>query len=141
MIIAVLALQGMVYSAPFVDDFETDTSANYTGTVTFGSGTSSFNVTGGRLNVLNDGNVTYNVFHNTARLAIGETVSVDLISGAQDIYLTISTTNRGPNAGSENGIRLQWVNSTMRARIYNDGRGQPPFPLPRPPLQCILRCK
>jgi len=123
-ITGILALQGVAYSAPFLDDFETDTSANYTATVTFGSGgVQSFNVTGGMLNVLNDGNITYDVFHNTARLAIGETVSVDLLSGAQDVYLTISTTNRGPNTGSEDGIRLNWIGS-MRARIYNDGSGE-----------------
>jgi len=122
-ITVMLVLQGVACAAPFLDDFETDTSANYTDTVTFGSGTPSFNVTGGMLNVLNDGNITYDVFHNTARLAIGETVSVDLLSGAQDVYLTISTTNRGPNTGSEDGIRLNWIGS-MRARIYNDGSGE-----------------
>lgn len=114
------ALVGSANAAPFLDDFSSDTSANYTGTQTFGSG-GSFAISGGTLNV--GGGGTYDVFHNTARLAVGETVSVDVApGGSTDFYLTVSTTDRGPNTGSEDGIRLNVTNNTLiRSRIYNNG--------------------
>ena len=79
-------MSGISHGAVFFDDFSTDTSANYTGTQTFGSG-GSFSISGGTLNV--GGGGTYDVFHNTARLAVGETVSVDVIpAGSTDSRTT-----------------------------------------------------
>ncbi len=119
-LLTAVALSGISQGAVFFDDFSTDTSANYTGTQTFGSG-GSFSISGGTLNV--GGGGTYDVFHNTARLAVGETVSVDVApAGLTDFYLTVSTTDRGPNTGSEDGIRLNVANTTnIRSRIYNNG--------------------
>ena len=118
--IAAFGLVTSANAAPFLDDFSSDTSANYTGTQTFGSG-GSFAISGGKLNV--GGGGTYDVFHNTARLAVGETVSVDVApNGSPDFYLTVSTTDRGPNTGTEDGIRLNVQNgSNIRSRIYNNG--------------------
>ena len=118
--IAAFGLVTSANAAPFLDDFSSDTSANYTGTQTFGSG-GSFAISGGTLNVGVGG--TYDVFHNTARLAVGETVSVDVAPGGSgDSYLTVSSTDRGPNTGTEDGIRLNVLNaSTIRSRIYNNG--------------------
>ena len=125
-IAAVIALAGASQAALFLDDFSSDTSANYTATTTYGSAGASFsvNATSETLDVVGNSGSTYDVFHNTARLDIGETVSIDLISGADNIYLTISTTNRGPNTGTEDGIRLNWTGTgAMRGRIYNSGSG------------------
>ncbi len=120
LITTALLMPSMSNAALFIDDFSADTSANYTGTQTFGSG-GSFSVSGGTLNA--GGGGTYDVFHNTARLAVGETVSVDVDpSGQDDFYLAVSTTDRGPNTGSEDGIRLNVQSgSNIRSRIYNDG--------------------
>lgn len=114
------AMSGISQGALFIDDFSSDTSVNYTGTQTFGSG-GSFSISGGTLNA--GGGGTYDVFHNTARLAVGETVSVDVApAGSSDFYLNVSTTDRGPNTGSEDGIRLNVQNgSNIRSRIYNNG--------------------
>ncbi|MBT3191934.1 MAG: sensor histidine kinase, partial [Verrucomicrobia bacterium] len=63
----------------------------------------------------------YDVFHKTARLEVGETVRVVSQQGnPPDLYLTVSTTARGPNTPGEHGIRLNWIGS-LRARVYNNG--------------------
>jgi len=110
-------------SEPFLDDFSADTSGNYIGTRTFGSGTCSFDVSGGTLNVAAGVNSTYDVFHKTAALEIGKTVRVVSKAGNPgNLRLTISTTTRGPNTTGEHGIRLIW-NGTFRAQVYNNGSG------------------
>ena len=107
-------------AAPFLDDFSADTSTNYIGTATYGSG-GGFDVSGGTLNIDSSSYTTYDVFHKTARLEVGETVRVVSQQGnPTDLYLTVSTTTRGPNTPGEHGIRLNWVGS-FRARVYNNG--------------------
>lgn len=107
-------------SVLFLDDFSTDTSADYIGTDTFGSG-GSFTVSGGTLNVTSAASNTHDVFYNTALLGIGQTVSVD-VTGPDDTYLTVSTTTRGPNTSGQDGVRLLWeADGTFRARNYDDG--------------------
>ena len=116
-----LALPNAGYAATFLDDFSTDTSANYTGTDTFNSG-GSFTVLDGFLNVTNGTNNTYNVFHNTAQLEAGEFVGVTVPVGtATDFYLTVSTIKRGPNTGTEDGIRYNLDDDGVRTRTYRDG--------------------
>ena len=108
--------------AAFFDDFSSDTSANYVGTDTYGSG-GSFDVTGGTLNVDSTGNNTFDVFHNSANLEAGEYVSVDVLGGqSNDFYLSVSTTTRGPNTGTEDGIRFNFTSGNiLRSRAYSNG--------------------
>lgn len=106
--------------ASFFDDYSSDTSANYIGTTTYGGG-GSFDVTGGTLNLTATG--TFNVFHSTANLEAGEFASVDLPTTQNDeVYFTVSTTTRGPNTGTQDGIRfLVLPGGDFRSRIYNNG--------------------
>ncbi|MFI4860015.1 MAG: PEP-CTERM sorting domain-containing protein [Phycisphaerales bacterium JB063] len=109
--------------AAFFDDFSSDTSLNYTGTVTYGGAGGGFDVTGGTLNVDASGGRTFDVFHNTANLEAGEYVSVDVLPGQPtNFYLAVSTTTRHPGTGSEDGIRLGFTDSnTLVSRPYEDG--------------------
>ena len=121
-----LAMPSAAYSSVlFIDDFSSDTSANYIGTSTFGTPTATFDVSGGTLNspATGGGGETYDVFYDTAIFEIGQTVSVD-ISGPDDAYLTVSTTTFAPNVGTNDGVRLNWESDgTFRARRYTDGSG------------------
>ena len=126
LLIASVVLAGSVQAALFSDDFSTDTSANYVTTTTFGSGTPTHNVGTGTLNLVGAASTTQVVMHKTAMLEVGETVSIDVISGPNNLYLDISNTLNGgdptgPNAGD--GIRLQWHSSGIRGRVYNSGTG------------------
>lgn len=105
----------------FLDDFSSDTSANYIGTVTYGS-SGTFNISGGTLNLAPGVSSTFDVFHNTAQLEAGQFVSVFApAANPRDFYLTVSTTTRGPNTGTEDGIRWQVLTSgTFRSRTYRD---------------------
>ena len=67
--LAVASLGSAAHAAPFLDDFSSDTSADYTGTDTFGSG-GSHTVSGGSLNVTSLGSNTYTAFHNSAQFTI-----------------------------------------------------------------------
>ena len=117
-----LLFAGQAGGAFFFDDFETDTSAEYIYTDTFGSG-GNFDISGGTLNVNPAGGNTADVFHKTAQLEAGEVVSVFAPeSNPRDFYLTVSTITRGPNIGTEDGIRFCVPDSAnFRARIYRDG--------------------
>jgi hypothetical protein len=111
-------------AARFLDDFSTDTSANYIGTVTYGSGPGGFSVADGVLNMDGRTSTTYTVFHKTARLEAGELVAVFApASNPRDFYLTTSTTTRGPNTGTEDGIRFAVYGTYFRSRTYRDGTG------------------
>ena len=124
-IAAILALASQVSAADFLDNFSTDTSADYVYTSTFGTDTATWDVSGGTLNlpVSGGGTQTANLFYDTATFAIGETVSVD-ISGPDDAYLTVSTTTVAPNVGSNDGVRFNWkTDGTFRARRYTNGSG------------------
>lgn len=112
-------------AALFSDDFSTDTSANYLLTDTYGAGTSTFDVSSGTLNVVPDPSNTVDVFHTTAQLEAGEYVRIDApASNNRDFYLTVSSTTRGPNTGSEDGIRFNVQNAgQFRTRTYRDGAG------------------
>lgn len=110
----------IISTAVFVDDFSTDTSADYVFTDTFMTG-GSYNVSGGTLNVTSANNNTADVFYDTAIFEIGQTLSVD-ISGAKDTYLSASTTTRAANTAGEDGIRLNWkVDGTFQAKNYTNG--------------------
>ncbi len=111
--------------AAFFDDFSSDTSLNYTGTVTYGAAGGGFDVSGGTLNIDSTGNRTFDVFHNTANLEAGEFLSVDVPSAQPtNFYLTVSTILRGPNTGDADGIRLAFSGeNTLRSRKYEDGSG------------------
>jgi hypothetical protein len=125
LMVAALALPSVTYSATFDDDFETDTSADYVYTSTYGSNTATWNISGGTLNlpVTGGGGQTANLFYDTATFAIGETLSVD-VTGPDDVYLTVSTTTFAPNVGSNDGVRLNWeIDGTFRARNYTNGSG------------------
>lgn len=108
-------------AALFIDDFSADTSANYTATNTFGIG-GSFDISGGTLNLTPGSGNTYDVFHNTAQLEAGEFVTTTISTGASQTFLTISSITRGPNTGSEDGIR--WYlddGTTLKSRTYRNG--------------------
>ena len=110
----------IISTAVFVDDFSTDTSADYVFTDTFNSG-GSYTVSGGTLNVTSASNNTADVFYDTAIFEIGQTVSVD-ISGNKNVFLSVSTTTRAANDASEDGIRLNWeIDGTFQAKNYTNG--------------------
>ncbi len=122
-VLVLLCAAPLSTAAPFLDTFDTDTSANYIGTRTYGSGAVGFNVSGGTLNVTTGSSTTYSVFHKTAKLEVGEAASVvSVASNPHELYLTVSTISRSPNTGTENGIRFHVVSpSNIRARVYRNG--------------------
>ena len=114
----------IISTAVFVDDFSTDTSADYVFTDTFNSG-GSYTVSGGTLNVTSASNNTADVFYDTAIFEIGQTVSVD-ISGNKNVFLSVSTTTRAANYASDDGIRLNWrADGLFEARHYTNGSELP----------------
>ena len=116
----------IISTAVFVDDFSTDTSADYVFTDTFNSG-GSYTVSGGTLNVTSASNNTADVFYDTAIFEIGQTVSVN-ISGNKNTYLSVSTTTRAANYASEDGIRLNWeIDGTFKAKNYTNGSALSPI--------------
>jgi hypothetical protein len=116
----------IISTAVFVDDFSTDTSADYVFTDTYTSG-GSYTVSGGKLNVTSANNNTADVFYNTAIFEIGQTVSVN-ISGNKNTYLSVSTTTRAANYASEDGIRLNWeIDGTFQAKNYTNGTALSPI--------------
>lgn len=120
---AALALPSAAFSAVFLDDFSTDTSADYIYTSTFGTDTATWDVSAGTLNLPVSGgsNQTANLFYDTAIFAIGETLSVD-VTGPDDVYLSVSTTTRAANTTGEDGVRFNWYSDgTFRARSYTNG--------------------
>jgi hypothetical protein len=123
-LVVCFAITGSSNAVPFRDDFSIDTSDNYIGTVTYGSGPGAFSVSDGVLTVDARSSTTYTVFHKTAQLEVGEVVSVFApATNNRDFYMTISTTTRGPNTGTEDGIRWNILSDTFRARTYRDGQG------------------
>jgi hypothetical protein len=116
----------IISTAVFVDDFSTDTSADYVFTDTYTSG-GSYTVSGGKLNVTSAKNNTADVFYKTAIFEIGQTVSVN-ISGNKNTYLSVSTTTRAANYASEDGIRLNWeIDGTFQAKNYTNGTALSPI--------------
>jgi hypothetical protein len=116
----------IISTAVFIDDFSTDTSADYEYTNTFTTG-GSYTVSGGTLNVTSANNNTADVFYDTAIFEIGQTVSVN-ISGNKNTYLSVSTTTRAANYASEDGIRLNWeIDGTFQAKNYTNGTALSPI--------------
>ena len=79
LIAAALTLASTAFAASLVDDFDTDTSADYTGSDSFGSG-GSFTVDDGNSNalrILTGANNTYSVVHTNSSLDVGERYSID----------------------------------------------------------------
>jgi len=119
--IAFVLMNTEVRAASFLDDFSSDTSANYHGTNTYGSG-GTFDISSGTLNVDPGNNNTYDVFHKTARLAVGEYVSIDIPSSdPRNFWLDVSTTNRGPNITGVHGIRYAVNGTSFQAKTYLNG--------------------
>lgn len=120
-IAAAFSMSSALFGASFLDDFSSDTSANYTLTNTFGSG-GSFAISGGTLNVTNAPQNTANVFHNTARLAAGEYVRVTVPAGTPiDFHLTVSTTTRHPGITGQSGIRWNYFSAVyLMTRAYRN---------------------
>ena len=97
----------------------TDALWHYTST--FGNDTATWSENTGNITIVGGGSQTANVFYSTPVFETGDTASVD-ITGNIDNYFTISTTNRGPNTGSESGLRFHWqFTGNFRARAYNNG--------------------
>ena len=122
-IATILGTALIAQGTPFLDDFSTDTSADYTGTSTFGTPTATFDVSGGTLNSPATGGVneTFDIFNNTALFGIGDRVSVD-VTDPSDVYLSVSTTTRAANTAGEDGVRFNWEpDGTFRVRNYDDG--------------------
>lgn len=111
------------HAAPFLDDFSTDTSANYTATNTSGSG-GSFNIDGGQMTIVPNAGNALSVAHDTARLEVGEYVAVDVMGyGFHDFALFVSTIDRQPAGGGSgaHGIRFQFLEQNWRPRLVNGG--------------------
>ena len=140
-IAAIAALTGASQAALFADDFSSDTSGDYTGTVTFGS-----NGTGdaGIGHTVHDGFLdldswettsrTYSVFHSTAGLEVGETFSVDFLihgstandNNSSDMRISINGKAAvGPNFDSGRGIRILKTASSFQTSTYG-GAGTTP---------------
>ena len=94
----------------FLDDFSTDTSANYDGVDTSGSG-GSFSISGGTMEISPGSSNTHSVFYDVSALFdIGETLSVDVVSltSTPDFRLSVSTSPVGPNEfAADDGVRLK----------------------------------
>ena len=120
---AAFGLATSAYAAPFLDDFSSDTSDNYAADNSFNSG-GSWEISGGTANITTGTNNTFSIFHNTAQLEIGETLSADLNRSANggDMRLSISTATTGPNQPGNGGLRLKYKGSTsMDVQAYGGG--------------------
>ena len=125
-IASTLALSGTAHSAVIIDDFSTDTSANYTGENSFGSG-GSFSVSGGNLNIVAQRNNTYGVFHNTALLGVGEQLTATIPVGTNQFRLTISEGGtagplNGKPSSTNEGIRY-FINGPTDFRVFDTTAG------------------
>jgi hypothetical protein len=116
-----LGIQGAVCAANLTDDFETDTSGDYTGSDSFNSG-GSFTVSGGTLNLTAASNNTFSIVHTTSSLEVGESYSLDMLdpwdgsgnSGGNDGQFLMLTTGTGqPNGSSSFGFRLRLDNNSV----------------------------
>ena len=112
-----LSLSSPVFAASLSDDFESDTSTNYTGSDSFGSG-GSFTIDDGdsnALRILTGGNNTYSVVHTTSSLEIGESYSIDFLDArtgesggsGNGAFLMLTTDTGQPNGSSSSGFRLR----------------------------------
>ena len=114
-VLLVPAMATVAWSTPILDTFSTDTSANYTGSDSFGSG-GSFTVSSGSLNLTPAGGNTYSVVHTTSNLEVGESYSVDLLDppegsgnsgGGDGQFLMLTSGTVQPNGSSIFGFRLR----------------------------------
>ncbi len=120
-----LAVAGTASAAPFLDDFSSDTTANYS--VTNGT----IGVAGGVLTGNNGSTTTtsVNIVHNdTAHLEVGEFAAVDIVTNPREVMLIISTQQLQPNASGPSGIRLSAYSTeeSVRARVYGSGTSASP---------------
>jgi parallel beta-helix repeat protein len=112
--ILVLALVAVVWGprageASFLDDFESPTSVNYTGSNSYGSG-GSFTVSGGKLNITVGNDNTFSVMTSDAvGFTTGETLSLEVpaSSGNHDVFMMCSTTAGQPDGSSTFGFRFR----------------------------------
>ncbi len=113
LLIVGIGLAGRVNASPFVDDFSTDTTGDYTHLNTFNSGGSfSINTTTATLTLNAANNNTSTITHDFARLAVGESFVME-VSGftvGKEFSLFVSNQAAPPNfnlsGGSRNGFRF-----------------------------------
>ncbi len=116
-----------VRATPLVDDFSTDTSANYVGSNAVGSGGSfSIDTSGdGSLIIDPDSGNTYSVMHADSNLGIGESFRVDvspLFAAYNGTKSVISTGTSVPNGTSTFGFRLRRDGPPgLRIDTWSDG--------------------
>ncbi|MDC0935826.1 PEP-CTERM sorting domain-containing protein [Pirellulales bacterium] len=94
-------------SAAFLDDFSSDTSANYTFEDSYGSG-GSHDVSGGTLNITTgNGNTAMVTLTAAQNLAVGESLGVDVPpqSNPNGLFLTLGTALGQPGAAGGDGYR------------------------------------
>ncbi|MDC0935828.1 PEP-CTERM sorting domain-containing protein [Pirellulales bacterium] len=107
-------------SAAFLDDFSSDTSADYTYENSYGGG-GSFDVSGGTLNITTGSNNTAMVTLTAAEsFAVGESLGVDVPpqSGANGLFLTLGTAPGQPGAAGGDGYRWRRDAGGGGLRIY-----------------------
>ena len=132
MILALAAWAGLANAAVFLDDFNSDTSGDYTYSDSYGSG-GSFNVSGGTLNIdAAAGNTASVMRTSTVSFAVGEWLGIDAAApgastSGHNVFLMLSTSTGQPNGTSSYGIRLARENATVRTKIYPGGN-QPTVP-------------
>ena len=117
LVLAVFALHvcsaSPALAMPLLDDFSSDTSGSYHGSVSSGSG-GSFAISGGSLTItpsLSNTPRTYTVMRDDGGhfLQVGQQVSVEMPgkSGSESLFLQLSTSNEQPNSTSSFGYRLR----------------------------------
>jgi hypothetical protein len=95
--------------------------SSYVYTSTHGEDTASWSEYNGTIKINGGHNQTANVFYNSPIFKTGDTISVD-ITGTKNSYLTVSTTNRGPNTDGHHGVRFNWkTNGSFKALTYANG--------------------
>ncbi|WP_425398956.1 LamG-like jellyroll fold domain-containing protein [Aeoliella sp.] len=117
-----VAWAGQSASADFLDDFETDTSANYSFEDSYGGG-GSFDVSNGTLNIASSGNNTAMAYTTaTVPFAVGESLGVDVagLSGSAGVFLTLGQ-GAGQPSGGNSGYRWRRDINGLRPQAADDG--------------------
>ena len=126
-LLATMAFAPYSQAVVLANDFSTDTSADFTGSDSFGSG-GLFTVDDGdsnELRILTGNNNTYSVVHTTSSLDIGESYSIDFLDartgesggGANAAFLMLSTSTEQPNGSTSSGFRLRLDSENVNIRL------------------------
>jgi hypothetical protein len=128
--VAAFAMTGFSKGTVLQDDFSTDTSANYTGSNSYGSG-GSFTVDAGDSNevrILTGGNNTYSVAHTTSSLDVGESYAIDFLDArtgesggaGNGLFLMLTTGTGQAGSSGSSGFRLRLDTfATIRLATYS----------------------